>query len=240
MSLSIEEEIRDVLIKLTQNMTRLEQSIVQTVVQSKTENENALRELTQYLSMTATHLKQLNMLVMQVSASTALFSSSSTKLDNIENKLVSMPQDMYDLNNKAMESNKALQDRNHKNLVVTFDGIKRIMAHDAEQDKRIDKIDGDLTKIHHMLKKISDDLIKSQETTTEFVNKMIEGNLDLAKSHVDVKKTEIEKINNIELEKVKGKMDFKSKVILALIGSGGLIYIIVQAILAMINPSTPK
>ncbi len=240
MALRIEDDIKDLLEKLSQSMTLLETSIVQTVVQSKTENEVALRELTQYLSMTANHLKQLNMLIMQVSASTALFSSSSTKLDNIESKLVSMPQDMYELSNKVIENNKELQDRNHKNTLTVFEGVKRIITRDAQQDKRIEKIEAELSKILYTLKKISEDLVRSRETTTEFVNKMIEGNLDIAKSQTDLKKTEIEKINNTELEKIKGKMDFKTKVVLSLIGSGGLIYIIVQAIINFINPSIPK
>jgi len=177
---------------------------------------------------------------MQVSASTALFSSSSTKLDNIESKLVSMPQDMYELSNKVIENNKELQDRNHKNTLTVFEGVKRIITRDAQQDKRIEKIEAELSKILYTLKKISEDLVRSRETTTEFVNKMIEGNLDIAKSQTDLKKTEIEKINNTELEKIKGKMDFKTKVVLSLIGSGGLIYIIDQAIINFINPSIPK
>ena len=76
---------------------------------------------------------------------------------------------------------------------------------------------------------------KNQENTNNIVKKLVDGNLDIAKikTENDSERKQIEAKGNVSLKEAKvglekTKIESRNKIILAIVGSGGLLYILID------------
>lgn len=231
----MQEEIKKLIDGLIQNIKLLEQSIIKAVVESKVENELVLRELTGYLSSTANEVRQLNSIVNQIANSTSLFNSATIKLDGIENKTIEFPQHLNDFYLKLSNIMKQVHQINTKNASSLYVEIQNLDKKIIDQSEKIRILEDSISKLSNIIKSISISISKNQEYTNSIVQKLVEGNLDITKSNINnnIEEKLVSKKENIEIQKA--KINMRTKIILSVIGSGGVLYFILDMIFKLIS-----
>lgn len=231
----MQEEIKKLIDGLIQNIKLLEQSIIKAVVESKVENELVLRELTGYLSSTANEVRQLNSIVNQIANSTSLFNSATIKLDGIENKTIEFPQHLNDFYLKLSNIMKQVHQINTKNASSLYVEIQNLDKKIIDQSEKIRILEDSISKLSNIIKSISISISKNQEYTNSIVQKLVEGNLDITKSNINnnIEEKLVSKKENIEIQKA--KINMRTKIILSVIGSGGVLYFILDIIFKLIS-----
>lgn len=231
----MQEEIKKLIDGLIQNIKLLEQSIIKAVVESKAENELVLRELTGYLSSTANEVRQLNSIVNQIANSTSLFNSATIKLDGIENKTIEFPQHLNDFYLKLSNIMKQVHQINTKNASSLYAEIQNLDKKIIDQSEKIRILEDSISKLSNIIKSISISISKNQEYTNSIVQKLVEGNLDITKSNINnnIEEKLVSKKENIEIQKA--KINMRTKIILSVIGSGGVLYFILDMIFKLIS-----
>lgn len=231
----VQEELKKLIEGLIQNIRLLEQSIIKAVVESKTENELILRELTGYLNSTANEVKQLNLVMNQIAGSTNLFNNAAIKLDDIENKTIELPQHLNDFYSKIGNMIKQVHALNVKSANSLYNGIQVLDKKVIDQSTKMQTLEDSVEKFSGVLRSISVSITKNQEYTNSIIQKLVEGNLDITKSNINNSAEDKRSSKKEDAEIQKAKMDMRTKIILSIVGSGGVLYFILDTIFKLIS-----
>jgi len=231
----MQEDIKTLIEGLIQNIRLLEQSIIKAVVESKTENELILRELTGYLNSTANEVRQLNLMVNQIANATSLFNNAAVKLDGIENKTIEFPQHLNDFYVKLSNLMKQVHSVNVKTANSLYSGMQNLDKKVLDQSEKMKTLEESVDKFSSVLKSISINISKNQEYTNSIIQKLVDGNLDITRSNINNTAEDKRASKKEDSEIIKAKMDMRTKIILSILGSGGVLYFILDTIFKLIS-----
>ena len=222
------------------NLKLLESSMVKAVVESYKKSEDVLKDLTAFLHASATELRQLNSQMSQITNISNIFNSTVIKLDNIENKISEIPGYIAEYNDKSIVNIENQFKKNNDILLKLFGGVKKILENSSVRDglmnQKIDKIQSDIIMISSSMKSMTKLTERSQESMNELVKKLIDNNVNIAKSSADTVNQEKVEEKKSQREVAKAKSDLRTKVVLSIISSGGLLFFILSMVFKLIQP----
>jgi len=233
------EEYIEAVNSINSNIKLLESSMVRVVVDSSKKSEDVLKDLTAFLHASATELRQLSSQMSQIINISNIFNSTVIKLDNIENKTSEIPKYIEESSAKIVANIENQFKKNNDILIKLFGGMKRIIdnsnVRDVSLNQKIDKLQSDIVMMGVSVKTISKLTEKSQESMNDLVKKLIDSNVDIARSSADTMNQEKVEETKSKRDTIKAKSDLRTKVILSVISSGGLLFFILEMIFKLLG-----
>lgn len=206
----------------------LQQRLLQEVVNSHAETEMTLKQLVAYLNVSAQNLTEVHNIVAQFNATVDALKSQVdgqvSRLDKIDDKVSSLPNETYKLKEIISTSFNTQNQNIGKYLAQTNEYLKRIYQMVGQQGQRTQNLE---TTLASVIKTIETDLNKNHENLTGIITTLIEN-----KTEVDTKVIESKtQTAGNTTKRYEIKLQFWGKVIGILFASGGFLYTVIDLII---------
>lgn len=151
---------------LSNDLENLENNLITVINDLKASTEIILKELTGYLNVSAHDLSEIRSSVIKVETVLDTLKDYIAKLDTLEKELNSIKPSLAQTENNIINSMNDRFTANSSNMKKVASYLvsiqKQIHAKDAENDKRLSKIEGQVRSVSTSFRDTKDELIKSQ------------------------------------------------------------------------------
>jgi DNA repair exonuclease SbcCD ATPase subunit len=234
---------------IVKTLDSLETNLITVVNELKASTEVILRELTIYLSASARDLNEIRKSTVESESVVKHINSYIEKLDYIENRLLQLPQDFSSLE-KVVESNKETLSKesvkiynssmsNLKQVATQLNNkIDNVLNAVTSRDKNLNDIENKMSFLSLALNEYKVEISTNQERMAKFISDLIKNKGSIEEATLKVKKEEVKsntEKTKAEVEKYKAKVMLWVKIVGILGASGGIVYMIINAVIKALS-----
>ena len=220
--------MEELLKQIISDLKTLEANLVTEITTSRVETEMTLRQIATYLSVSTQNLAEVHDIVLKFNTTMSDIKTEFLKINNIENELLKLPAETFKvkdfveqkLNSHSEKINKYLE-----NLTLYF---KKILVYASKQGVKLDSIETSYNGLTEVLKT---ELSKNQDNLSQIIDKLIESKEKSHSNSTDIEKAKMSQ----DVAKLKIKSNLWIKILGLVIGSGGLIYVIIDIIMKIVE-----
>lgn len=216
---------------INENIDSLETNLIGVVNDLRVSTEIILKELTGYLNVSAHDLTEIRSTTARLESLLDNVKDNLRKLDGIENKLIEIPGTLRE-NNDLMQTNLKkgfAQSRANDTKLAQYIASQLKKSNDSfvEKYSKIEDIEYRLKSLETTFMSTKEELLKSQEGLYKIIDNLVSNRASIEKAQVSVQSTKI----TSEAEIKKQKILFWSKVVGILLGSGGILTLLITNII---------
>lgn len=214
------DKTKEILNELVDNIRSLEDSLISEISNTRVETEMVLKQLAGYLNISAQNLTDVSNIVHQFDNTIKDFKTDIKKIDSIENQIFQFPQETYKIKEDINKNVNNHMDKVNNVLGGLISYLKKLATKTNDQNNKLDMLIRNVAENRKAIK-------SNQNNLVNIINNLIE-NKDLKdQKSIQLEETKIKANTKLKSDKLK----FWLKIILALIGSGGFIYFIIDLII---------
>ena len=214
------EKIIENLNDLSENIKSLEDNLISEMSASRVDTELVLRQLAGYLNITAQNITEMAIDVKNFEVTINSFKPEVTKINDLENKIIEFPREV----DKIKEATQKFYD----NIAIC---IRKISTSYNFQSNKINDLASQISDLVKEVKDNKEEIKNSQDSLLTVINNLISNKQAVETNSVQLQETKV----NSDTEKFKTKRDFWLKIILSVIGSGGMLYLIIDTVLKFVK-----
>ncbi len=224
------EKLESLLNDFIERSRSIENSIMSSLTDANSDIEMVLRELLVYLNSTSKFLDEIQEKIELFNQKTTRLDSIPSKLDYMDDKIdVISPNNQQHINEqtkKIFGALKKITENNNKflNLILThIQGLKEDRKLLNKIVETLYEINTKIDKDYEETQKTHKDVSKSQEHLMHIINNFMNMSKESNQQTVEIQKSEHE----IRIEKIK----LYGKLLGLILGSGGILYLVVSSLL---------
>jgi hypothetical protein len=215
---------------VAESIEKLEDSIISDVTELKTSTEMILKELTGYLNISSQNLTDVQTTTIKIDTTLASFKDYLLKLDFIEKKFIELPQKFYELGEQIKHVSEA-QIRSDKYAENVAAYLKRMAAYMQQQNTKFSEISNNVENLTIAYSATKEEIMKSQDNLFHLIKTIITSKENTEGAKIDLQKSQIKQSGDI----TKTKFKFWAKILGLLLGSGGVVVLIVEFVIQMLS-----
>lgn len=213
----------------------LENNIISTVSDANSDVEMVLRELLVYLNSTSKFLEDIQKKIEDFNTQTTELARIPNKVDEIPNVISDatdkQTKQIYSALRKINEVNSKVLSQTRSYTKHVYDMVKEEKGKSQEREEKINQVYNVVTSIDKQLQQTNKSVNENQDNLMKIITEF----MSISKSDKSYQaQTEQAKIQ-AEVETRKQKVIFWTKIVSVLAGSGGILYLIVSAIVGAIT-----
>lgn len=199
--------------KLSNDISRIESNLIAEINDLKATTEIVLKELTLYLSISATDISKIKDFN---EGSVADIKNNSEILCKIKKRIEFSSNNMTNLSKKIFQTHSKQYNQMFKSIGIEI----------RENSKDIRNLNDRLKSIMIVVKSFKEDLNKEQDKLLEVITTLIQSGDNVNLASVDLQKTKV----LTEAEKQSNKNKLYIKIVGGVIGSSGLLWLLIETI----------
>jgi hypothetical protein len=215
---------------VAESIERLEDSLIGDVTELKTSTEMILKELTGYLNISSQNLSDVQTTTTKIDTTLTSFRDYLLKLDFVEKKFIELPQKFYELEEQIKRVAET-QARSDKNSEIMASYLKKIAAYVGQQNVKFGEISNNVENLTVAYDATKEEIMKSQANLFSLIKTMVTSKESTESAKIDLQKSQVKQAAEI----TRTKFRFWAKIIGIIMGSGGVVVLVVKFLLEMMS-----
>jgi hypothetical protein len=215
---------------VAESIEKLEDSLIGDVTELKTSTEMILKELTGYLNISSQNLSDVQTTTTKIDTNLTSFKDYLLKLDFIEKKMIELPQKFYEIEEQVKKVAEG-QVRADKNAEAMAAYLKRVGAYLGQQNTKLGEISNNVENLTIAYNATKEEIMKSQTSLFGLIKTMVTSKENTESEKISLEKSQIKQAGEI----TRTKFRFWAKIIGIIMGSGGVVVLLVKFVLEMMS-----
>jgi chromosome segregation ATPase len=239
--------------ELKEYIESLESNLISVINELKASTEIILKELTLYLSTSARDIGEIRSTINDNESLLKSFKVYINKLESIEEKISNAPREIAEIDRKITESIESSKQNQHKYYTATTNNLKALNKAISERlsrginetksqmesnNNKVNELSGNVKYLSSALKDYKEELNRSQERLVLIIKELIKNqgdiekvDLEIRKEDIELRKAEVTSTTDVKKEKIK----FWTKIAGYVLGSGGILFLILNFLFNLIG-----
>lgn len=231
------DDYTDTLQEIANELGKLESNLVAEINELRASTELVLKELTLYLNVSANDITTLKDQSFDVRNTVEHISKYMEKLDFIENKIIALPAELQKLSSTIKDSQVESEKTQQKFYNSSSNNLKKVYSllntrieelnkEVKNQRASIVQVGNQMTTVVEALKSYKEELNRGETNLIGVINSLIKNKGDTEAAGLKLQETQV----SSQADVTKAKIQLWMKIVGAVLGSGGLLWLIFELV----------